>query len=310
MVSIAAILQGAGLTQGLIGGIVSSVVTARGYKNVLESIDEMKDSWPLGTAEDIKVALTEYVGDVAPDVIAKSAYVDITSDPRLRESQMKAIDKCEMLSEQGMSAQSRADLDSIQDSNSRQARGAREAYEAQQTRRGITGSGMGQAQQMLANQEAASNMHRQGLGLAVADENKRLSALNQMASLSGAVRGQDFGEASAEASAKDNIAMFNSNMRNRAAMQNQSLQQQVNNANANSTNQGAQYNANRSDKLAQNQYQNQLGYQQMWNNARLGLAGAKAKGADAVSKTGYAVADVGNDMMSPLGGAAKTAKST
>lgn len=87
--------------------------------------------------------------------------------------------------------------------------------------RGIGGSDLETVSRLVANQGAATQGARQAVDVAALREARRDQALAQQAGLASQIRGQDFGESSARASAQDAINRYNT--ANRQAIQSQNV---------------------------------------------------------------------------------------
>lgn len=151
-----------------------------------------------------------------------TAYNDIAVDPRLKVAQMAALDRIQKeASQNGMGLQDRVALRQSMDETARRERGSREAIQQNMAMRGQGGSGVELAN-TLANQQVAAERNASAGAQAAADARRRaLSAAMQSGQLASGIRGQEYGEQSDRASARDAIQRFNASQRlTRAGMAN------------------------------------------------------------------------------------------
>lgn len=168
-------------------------------------------------ADELRVNLQELVlqGELSPAqaetiLQQESAYRTIEEDPRLRGSQIDALGELEgIVDAGGLDARSRAGLFDIQQQQSAQARGAREALMADARARGLGNSDLALTQQMIADQSAATRAEAAGINLAALAEERRAGALRDQAQLAGGLREADYRRSADEASAVDAINRFN-----------------------------------------------------------------------------------------------------
>lgn len=142
-----------------------------------------------------------------------SAYDGITEDPRLKDTEMRALNGLMDYADDGETAGSRARLNSITDEMNQHIKGNRMAVLENARARGVAGSGIEQANNLLSSQEASMNANRQGTQAAADAESRALSALSSAGTLGGNVRGQDYEVASGKAAAKDAIGKFNTGLK-------------------------------------------------------------------------------------------------
>lgn len=189
-----------------------------------------------------------------------SAYDNIALDPQTRQPQLDALRQLQTIgTEGGLTAGDKAALGDVIATENTNARGQREAILDNARARGVGGSGLEMLGQLTADQNAATNAASQGRGVAQMAQQRALQALQATGQLGHAVRGQDYGIASDDARAKDQIANWNA-----------SNSQGVQERNTSNTNQ-ANYANNIS--VPQQQFQDDLGlgqYQSGAYNARAG----------------------------------------
>ena len=151
-----------------------------------------------------------------------SAYEQIQADPRLRMAQLSALDRLQREGDAGgMGVEDRVAQNQAAADVARRERGTREAILQNMAMRGQGGSGVELAAN-LTNQQGAADRNAAAGAQNAADARKRyLSSVMASGQLAGGIRGQDYGEESGKASARDAIERFNSSQRlTRAGMAN------------------------------------------------------------------------------------------
>jgi hypothetical protein len=162
-----------------------------------------------------------------------SAMEGVKTDPRLQENQMASLSALEDIYKSGgLTAADQANLSKIQTQAQTADRGRRGAIQQAMASRGMGGSGMDLLAQLQSSQGATEQQAQQGLDVAGMAQDRALNAMLQSGELSGSIRGQQFGEQSQVAGARDAINKFNAQNRN-----------QSNQFNAGALNDTAQFNA-------------------------------------------------------------------
>lgn len=139
-----------------------------------------------------------------------SAMEDIAVDPRYAEAQLAALSELSRIGEEGgLTPADRAALQETAESTAATERGIRGAIEQQARARGLGGSGMELAQQLVAAQGASQEGARAGRDVAQMAQNRALAALQGAGQLGGQIRGQEYGEQADLARARDLISRFN-----------------------------------------------------------------------------------------------------
>lgn len=218
-------------------------------------------------------------GTITPELaeiikLEGNAYEDIYVDPRLKQQQTDTLASIQEIAETGMSAQDRSDIARIAQEEAIAERGSRESLMQNAQMRGVSGSGLELAGQLINEQGGATRRSSRDTEVAGQASSRRMAALQDAGALAGAMRSQEYGEQANVAQAQQMINQFNvqnqqSQLSSRAQAQNlansQNLQasQNLMNQNVQLANQEEMYRAS----IPQQQYQNQLG-----------LAGAKAGG--------------------------------
>jgi hypothetical protein len=185
----------------------------------------------------------------------KTSFEDLSIDPRLKEQQMASLAALdEIIQGGGMSLADKAAMEKIQSEVGQADRGRRGAIQQSMAQRGMGGSGMELLQMLDSSQAATDRTSQAGLDQAAMAQQRALDAIMQSGQLSGAMRGQEFGEQSTIADARDAIAQFNAQNR-----------QQGSQFNTNTQNQAQQFNA--AQDLANQQYNKDAAMQAQQYNA-------------------------------------------
>lgn len=261
--------------------------------------------------------LLEYTGDFTPQQLQalfqqRSELNNIAIDPRLEAAQMQGLGELQdIVDSDGLTASDRFRLAQISQEQAAQERGAREAIMQNARARGIAGSGLEMLSQLQAQQDAATRANMQGLGVAAQAQDAQRAAINDLAGLGGAIRGQSFNEQAQVASADDiinrfnvgnqqQVAQFNVANRNAAAMRNLDAQQALNNANVGMRNEAQMYN----NQAGQRRFGNEMQLRGARANARQGLANnlsGQAAGARQMAKDiGKGVAKIGQAVVTGM----------
>lgn len=143
-----------------------------------------------------------------------SAFQDVRVDPATRAAQMGALGMMQgEAAAGGLGVQDRAALQQAQDAQAQQERGQREAILQGAQRRNTGGVSANLGAQLAAQQGSAQRGAMVGTQVAADARNRALTAMAGAGALGGQVRGQDFGEQSSIAQAKDLISRFNAGQR-------------------------------------------------------------------------------------------------
>jgi hypothetical protein len=208
--------------------------------------------------------LTPELEKALPEV--QSEMSKVSTDPRLKDAQMSALQKLQRTAEGGLDVGDKASLQAVKDQATQQEKSQRQAILQNMAARGMAGSGAELASQMSAQQGAADRNARGGLEVAAQAQRRALEAAMQSGQLGGQIRGQDFEEQAQKARAVDAIRQFNAansiSMQQRNVDRNNNAQaanlgnaQDISNRNTGSLNQQKQINAGVSQQAYQNAMQ-------------------------------------------------------
>lgn len=154
----------------------------------------------------------EYVDPRLADVALqdRSEMFNVTTDPRLREAQMGALDALGgIASSGGMTLTDEANLAKLQGEVSAADRGRREAILQNMQMRGQGGSGLELLAQLQSAQDATTDASAGSRDIAAMAQDRALQAIMQQGAMGGQIRGQEFSEQADIAKAQDIINAFN-----------------------------------------------------------------------------------------------------
>lgn len=214
--------------------------------------------------------LPQVMGQYTPEMeqyfqLGPSAYEGIQITPEFQEAQMAALQSLQQQGEEGLTASERAILNQIRRQTAQEEQARQGSILQEMASRGVGGSGVELAARLSSSQAATERAAAESDRLAAMEQQRKLAALQQAGALAGQVRGQEFGEKSEAARARDVINQFNTaqrqalesrniGSRNVAQQQNLQTQQRIAEQQAAMRNQQQQYNK----ALQQQQFENEL----------------------------------------------------
>lgn len=200
---------------GALGGLAGWLLSAKDREEEERLYEQMLTEWN-GINPEVRARYEDAYS------LGPSAMETVRADPALRNNQLRALDSLmETGLSGGMDAASRARLAEAQSRSAQQERGSRLALQQQAQARGQGNSLTAYATQLAAQQGAAQRMGMESVQAAGDASQRALAALSQGGSMAGQVRGQDFQEGSARATARDRINEFN--LRNRQDVQGRNI---------------------------------------------------------------------------------------
>lgn len=147
----------------------------------------------------------------------KSAMGDISTDPRLAQAQMNALDTMSKISGEGLTATDRMNLNTARRQVSGDEQSRQKSIMQQMAQRGAGGGGLELAARLASSQQSADQAGQQSDRTMAMAQQRMLEATMQSGQLGGQMRSQEFGEKGQQAQAADAIARFNA--QNAAAAQ-------------------------------------------------------------------------------------------
>lgn len=307
----AAIGAAAGLGSSIIGASQASASREEALRLINESVNDLK-AVGIPDEDAMRISLEKYKSqgvltpELEQDIMqGRSEMEGISTDPRLKDAQMSALDELRRVGEGGgMRLTDKANLESTLSDIDQQERGSREAILADKAQRGPVTGGDALAAQLLNQQGAAQRKREEGLRVAGNAEDAALQAILQSGQLAGSMQGQEFSQKADVAKAQDLINQMNTEAqrgvqerniqsKNAAAATNLQQKQNLANSNVDLTNAQEQYNKS----LGQKRYDMELGKATALANARGGQASMINQGgkddAAMYGKIGGGVAQLG-----------------
>jgi hypothetical protein len=219
---------------GLVGmqeGQKGAHKAARSYQQAISQFENI--GIPDIASQELALLMPEYQGDYMSQQeaalgLGPSAMEGVSSDPRLQEAQMASLEKLSQMGESGLLPGEEAALRQSRRGAAGEAQAKNQQIMDDMARRGMGGSGAELAARLQASQSGADRMSQENDRVMQMAQERALGAIGQSANLAGQIRGQQFGEKSDVAKAKDYINQFNT--------QNQQSVQQRNVATTNAAN--------------------------------------------------------------------------
>jgi len=279
---VAAGMAAAGIASSLIGASAANKISKRAMAQQKAIHDEMMARLnaigiPAIEAQRIMLKDPQLAAELVPELAGELAQVntamgDLQADPELKGMQMDALSGIQQRAEGGLTPEDVIELNAIRRDATAGLKGQDASIMQNMEQRGLGGAGAELQQRMMAKQDAERAASEAGDRQAAQNYAAKMAALQQMGNVSTQMRGQDFGEQSQVASAKDAMAQFNVANRQRdidrsnvAQAGNLSNQQNIMNAATGNRN--------------QEQIHNKGLHQQKFNNEM-----AKATGQNALSQ--------------------------
>lgn len=253
---------------------------------------------PVPDPDSMKIQIQQLVqqGAVNPEdaeafLVANNAFDDVRGNDQARAAQLEALQGFQdQASAGGLTDTSRAAIQENLDLTANTERGQSQAIGQDARRRGISGSGLELAQQLMSQQNSADQAGRRGMDIAALAEQAKIEALKNAANVGTTIQGQDLESQGQKAAAANQIAQYNATnqqqvtlqniaARNAAQAQNLAEKQRIADTNTGMENQNRERNAD----LIQQNYSNKLDKAKAVASAMTGTAQA-ATNADAAKR--------------------------
>lgn len=269
-----------------------SDAAAKAYQAAMAQLQSV----PVPDPETLKVEMEKLVqqGLVEPDMadavlVQHNAYDEVTGNDTARGAQLQALESFQdSANAGGLSDTSRASIQATLDEVANTERGQRLAIGEDARRRGVSGSGLELADQLMAQQSSADQAGRRGMDIAALAEQAKIEALKNAANIGTTIQGQDLETQGAKASAANTIAMYNAtnqqdvtlkNIAARNAAQEANLREKQRISDTNTTTENA--NRVRNSDLKQQEFDNNL------NKAKAMMGGTEALSNYDAAKRAY-----------------------
>lgn len=311
MPAASSILLGAGLAASLGSGVAGAVTNMSAQQRAQLLQDKGVQEWlkvNVPDPEQQKIALDQFTrtGKLTPELEQAvkpldSQFNKIQSDPRLKESRMRALSALEQQGYGGEQVQDRATRQEALIDSAARSRGQQEAITSSIARRGQLGGGSELAARLSTAQADADRNAKIGLDSETQRRQRMLQSIAGAGDLAGNIQNQNFQQAAAAAQAQDAINMFNTqntqnvanrniNRNNEAQTYNLNMDQDVANRNVGLKNYEQEYNK----ELLQQQFQNQAA-------KAGGIAGQYGQQANQATQQGQSAANMWGGVASGAG---------
>lgn len=230
---------------GLIGMIASNSDRQNAKNSANAAIDElMSVGLPPDLSNPVAIKHLQSVGLYTPQLeqainLGVTQGEQITEDPELKAQQLRQMSALENLSKRGFSPAQIADLTKQNMLTERNEQARQQSLIQNMQARGQGGGGAEIAARLQSSQDAANRQSQAGLDATGASSQAAMNALQQLGSVAGNVRSQDYGVAKDKAAAADLRNRFNT----QAAMTRQTT-------NVGAQNQGQERNLERAEKVS------------------------------------------------------------
>lgn len=223
-----AIMPGIGTAIGAVGGFLGGLFSGGNdyeemmYQLQAEAAEAIKNV-DIPKLQQLQYQLQPYkeAGLLTPELEATvfapdSLMAGVSTDPRLKDAQMAALNKMQEVGQGGLTMQDMAMLDNIRRQTAIAEQGKQQQILQDMQQRGMGGSGAELAARLSSSQNAANRAGAEGLQVGAMASQRALEAIMNSGQLGGQMRSQDFNEQSEKAKSQDIINQFNA--RNRQAV--------------------------------------------------------------------------------------------
>lgn len=251
--------------------------------------DELKGLYVPTTAEqEILLQNPELAGLLEAEQLQDSRLNDVSTDPRLKQAQMSALEQLSGLSETGLGAEDVAAFNNLRRQSGAEAQAQNASVLQNAASQGTLTSGNTLMAQLMAGQQGANRTSEGAEALAAQASQARREALSMKANMASQLGAQDFSQKSSVKVADDAIDRFNKGNRQDVNATNLNNRQNISNQSNANVNRQTEYNKG----LVQQQFQNNLakstGVAQQTGNlaAAYGAQGQAAAQGQADMKSG------------------------
>lgn len=284
----------------IIGGVIANNAaqgdrdaSKRAAQQAFEAINQLQI--PDIEKQKLMLEVPQVMGQYFPEeevqhVLANSQMEGVSTDPRLAQAQMNALESMSKIGETGLTAEDKMNLNKLRRDSGAQEQSRQAGILQNLASRGVSGSGIELAARMNSSQAAAQRQSEESDRLAAMAQNRSLQAIASAGQLGGQIRGQEFNEKSDIAKAQDAISAFNTqngqqvaqrnvNARNQAQQKNLEEKQRIADATVGLHNSQQEHNK----QLEQTDFENRAKKAAMISNAYNGQASNFANSASATA---------------------------
>lgn len=243
------------LLGGILGNDAGADEMAKSLGISRQALNELKQLY-VPTVEEQKIQLVdpELAGLLQAEQLGESALAGVSTDPRLKNAQMSALEQLAGLSQTGLGVEDQAAFNQLRRQAGAEAQAQQASILANAEAQGMSDSGNTLMAQLNAGQAQANRLAQGGEAQAAQAAAARRQALAQYADMSSNMANQDFSQKSQAGSARDAIAKFNAQNRQGVNQYNLGNRQDIANTSAANKNQQEMYNQG----LIQQKFQNDM----------------------------------------------------
>jgi hypothetical protein len=272
----------------LIGNLIGGLFAGPEQQKAMQAFQEAQSiidaiGAPPDTAKEIILEKFSVAGLESPELeqavdVGVSKLAQYQEDPKLKQASMKALERMQEQSEQGLTAQDRLAFRQLQQEQERAAQGKLAQIRQEAQMRGMGGAGAGLAAELSAAQAGSERGLTGAMQVGAQAQQARMAALQQAANQSQSMRGADLATAQATGSAADAFAKLKADeaisrqsrniaAKNLAQQRNIARQQEIDVMNKAAKNEEQR----RQREAARADYQNKLGYGEARAGARTSM---------------------------------------
>jgi hypothetical protein len=220
-----------------------------------EAIEQLKRLYvPTVAEQEVSLVNPELAGLLAAEQQGDSALAGISTDPRMKNAQMKALEQMAGLSQQGLGVEDQQAFNQLRKQAGAEASAANAATLQNAAAQGTLDSGNTLMSQLMAGQQQANRLQESGADQAAAAAAARREALGMYAQQGNSLAQQDYLQKAQAGTAKDAISKFNTQNRQDVNQYNLGNKQNIANTTAANANQQQLYNKG----LIQQKFGNEL----------------------------------------------------
>lgn len=299
----------ADLLGGILGGSAGKDDMAKSLGLSREAVEELRKLYvPTVAEQEVSLVSPELAGLLKAEQLQDSALAEVSSDPRLKQAQMKALDELAGLSQTGLGADDQYAFNQLRRQAGAEAQAQQASILQNAAASGTLDSGNALMAQLNSAQQQANRLQQAGEAQAAQAAQARRAALGQYADMSSNMANTDFSQKAQIGSAKDAISKFNAQNRQDVNATNLGNQQNIINQKAANTNQQNMYNKGLIQQNFQNNLSKATGTAQGLNNlaAQYGAQGQAAAQGQANMMSGVlgAAGSIGGAAIAGPAGAA------
>jgi hypothetical protein len=297
----------------LLGGLLGGLFAGEDQRKAMAAYEEAQSiidaiGAPPDTAKEIILEKFRTVGLETPELeqavdVGVSKLAQYQEDPRLKQASMKALERMQEQSEQGLTAQDRLAFRQLQQEQERASQGKIAQIRQEAQMRGMGGAGAGLAAELSAAQAGSERGLTGAMQVGAQSQQARMAALQQAAGQAQSMRGADLATAQATGSAADAFATLkaqeamgrqsrNIAAKNLAQQRNLAREQEMHVMNV----AAGQREQQRQREAARQDYQNRMAYGGSRADVRMGMGNVHGQRAAGTAQSWGNIAKGASDI--------------